>query len=192
MLGVLCKLSAINCTQCNYRSLPFLFSSVRFPGWFYSRRVTNPLRALCTIFVLCYTTITSISIKLLHFVPIGDKYYLYQDGTLEFFKTPKYIVYGSVAILFIVVVVIPVPAYLMFTPFSNVSLVGWGTWCHSTTLCRAVLKTNTAVSLRFTSCVAWYCCWLRCFYLSAWIPRAWYFLGFFCISDPTKGHTLEQ
>ena len=75
------------------------------------------MRALCTIFVLCYTTITSISIKLLHFVPIGDKYYLYQDGTLEFFKTPKHIVYGSVAIIFVVVVVIPVPAFLMFTPF---------------------------------------------------------------------------
>lgn len=89
----------------------------RFPGWFYSRRVTNPLRALCTIFVLCYTTITSISIKLLHFVKIGDKYYLYQDGKLEFFKDPKHIVYGAVAILFILVIVIPVPAFLMFTPF---------------------------------------------------------------------------
>ena len=84
--------------------------------WFYSRRVKAPFRALCTLFVLCYTNITGLSLKILHFAKLGDRYVLYQNGELKFFRG-KHIAYGLVAIAYILVIVIPVPLFLMFTPF---------------------------------------------------------------------------
>ena len=89
----------------------------RYPRWLFSRKVRAPFRALCTIFVLCYTTITGISLKILHFVHIGGRFVLYQDGENQFFNDNRHKWYGTIAILNIIFIVIPVPLFLMFTPF---------------------------------------------------------------------------
>lgn len=95
-----------------------IFVNVRYPRWFYRRRITrqaNPLRPLCTILVLCYFAITGISLELLHPVKIGQSLYLYEDGELKFFEK-KDLFYVLVAMFFIVTIVIPVPVFLIFTP----------------------------------------------------------------------------
>lgn len=88
----------------------------KYPNWCYSRRVKAPFRALCTLFVLCYTNITAITLKLLYPARIGDKTVLFMDGQVEFFKG-KHIGYALIAIFFLIFIVIPCPLILMFTPF---------------------------------------------------------------------------
>ena len=87
-----------------------------YPNWCYSRRVKAPFRAFCTLFVLCYTVITSITLKILHPAVLHHKVVLFQDGEVDFFKG-KHIGYGILAIVYLLVVVIPFPLTLMFTPF---------------------------------------------------------------------------
>ncbi|EDO48138.1 predicted protein [Nematostella vectensis] len=86
------------------------------PDCCYSKHVKAPFRAFCTLFVLCYTNITSISLKILFPARIGNRTVLYQDGEVEFFQG-KHIAYSLIAIFFLAVVVIPFPLTLMFTPF---------------------------------------------------------------------------
>lgn len=88
----------------------------RWPNWCYSRRVKAPFRALCTLFVLCYTNITSISLKILHPAFIGDRTVMYMDGEMDFFKG-RHIAYAIIAIIYLLVIVIPCPLILMCTPF---------------------------------------------------------------------------
>jgi hypothetical protein len=84
----------------------------RFPNWRYSRKVKSPFSALCTLFVLCYTNITSISLRILDPVKVGDKMQLFSQGELGFFKG-KHIAYGIIAIVFILLVVVMVPFQLI-------------------------------------------------------------------------------
>ena len=95
----------------------FLLQAVRsYPDWCFSKRVKAPFGAVCTIFVLCYTNITSISLKILHPLKIGDQLVLFQDGAVGFFQG-KHIGYGILALLYILIFVIPFPLTLMFRPF---------------------------------------------------------------------------
>ena len=87
-----------------------------YPNWCFSKRVKAPFGAVCTIFVLCYTDITSISLKILNPATVGGKLVMYQNGAVEFFKG-KHIAYALIALLYIFVFVIPFPVTLMFRPF---------------------------------------------------------------------------
>lgn len=89
---------------------------VRFPNCCLSRRVKAPFRAMCTIAVICYTSITSECLKILHPAIFGGRTVLYLDGSTEFFRG-KHAVYGVIAILFVVFVVILFPLVLIFRPF---------------------------------------------------------------------------
>ena len=89
-----------------------------YPNWCFSRRVkAAPFRAFCTIVVLCYTDITQISLRILHPAFVGPKVVVvYAKGSISFF-TGKHIAYGTVALLFIFLFVIPFPLILVFRPF---------------------------------------------------------------------------
>ncbi|KAL9973300.1 hypothetical protein ACROYT_G019732 [Oculina patagonica] len=86
------------------------------PNWWFSKKVrAAPFRAFCTIFVLCYTDITRISLRILHPAAVGSKIVVYANGSIDFF-TGKHIAYGILAILYILVVVLPFPLILLFRP----------------------------------------------------------------------------
>ena len=92
----------------------------RFPDWYFSRKVLRttpnaPYRAVCTIFVLCYTDITRISLSILRPAKIGSKTFLYDYGGYEFFHG-RHLAYFIISILYIVVIVVPFPALLLFRP----------------------------------------------------------------------------
>lgn len=92
----------------------------RFPDCCFSRKVLRttpnaPYRAVCTIFVLCYTDITRISLTILHPAKIGSKTFLYDYGGYEFCHG-RHLVYFIISILYIVVIVLPFPVLLLFRP----------------------------------------------------------------------------
>ena len=92
----------------------------RFPDWCFSRKVLRttpnaPYRAVCTIFVLCYTDITRISLTILRPAKIGSKTFLYDYGGYEYFQG-RHLVYFIISILYIVVIVLPFPLLLLFRP----------------------------------------------------------------------------
>lgn len=87
------------------------------PNWWFSKRVrAAPFRAFCTIFVLCYTDITRISLRILHFAKFGSTYVMYANGNIGYFSG-KHIAYGVLAILYILIVVIPFPTILLFRSY---------------------------------------------------------------------------
>ena len=91
----------------------------RYPQCCLSKRVRAPHRAICTIFVLCYTNITTISLEILHPAKLGsgtNDTVLFQNGSISFFG-PKHLAYGLVAILIIITFVLPFPLILLFRPF---------------------------------------------------------------------------
>ena len=87
-----------------------------FPEWCFSKRIKAPFRGICTIFVLCYTDITSISLKILRFANVGSKNVLYANGSIEYFSG-KHLYYGIIAVLVILLFVIPFPLILLFRPY---------------------------------------------------------------------------
>ena len=88
-----------------------------FPNWCFSKKVrAAPIRAVCTIVVLCYTDITRISLRILNPALVGSKIVMYSQGNIGFF-TGKHIGFGILAILFIVLFVVPFPMVLLFRPF---------------------------------------------------------------------------
>ncbi|KAL9973278.1 hypothetical protein ACROYT_G019708 [Oculina patagonica] len=86
-----------------------------FPNWYFSKRVKAPFRGICTILVLCYTDVTYISLRILRYANVGSKTVLFVNGDIEYFKG-KHLIYGIVAIFFIVVFVLPFPLLLLFRP----------------------------------------------------------------------------
>ena len=91
----------------------------RYPQCCLSKRVRAPHRAICTIFVLCYTNITTISLEILHPAKLGsgpNDTVLFQNGSITFFRD-KHLAYGLVAILIIIIFVLPFPLILLFRPF---------------------------------------------------------------------------
>ena len=88
----------------------------KHPNWWFSKRVkAAPFRAFCTIFVLCYTDITRISLRILHPAEVGSKIVVYANGSIDFFSG-KHIAYGLLAIMYILIVVVPFPLVLLFRP----------------------------------------------------------------------------
>ena len=88
----------------------------KHPNWCFSKRVrAAPFRAFCTIFVLCYTDITRISLRILHPAKVGSKIVVYANGNIDFFSG-KHIAYGLLAIIYILIVVVPFPLILVFRP----------------------------------------------------------------------------
>ena len=76
----------------------------KHPNWWFSKRVkAAPFRAFCTIFVLCYTDITRISLCILHPAEVKSKIVVYANGNIDFFSG-KYIL----------IVVVPFPLVLLF------------------------------------------------------------------------------
>lgn len=88
----------------------------KYPDCCFSRRVKAPFRAICTISVLCYTGITSECLQLLQPAVIGNKTVLYLSGSTGFFSG-KHAAYGTIALLFSVLFVVPFPLVLMFRPY---------------------------------------------------------------------------
>ena len=88
----------------------------RYPQWCLSKRVRAPHRAICTIFVLCYASFTTISLEILQPATLGSQTVLFQNGSIPFFEG-KHLVYGIIAILIIVIFVLPFPLILLFRPF---------------------------------------------------------------------------
>ncbi|XP_078371417.1 uncharacterized protein LOC144655071 [Oculina patagonica] len=86
-----------------------------FPNWCFSQRVRAPFRGICTILVLCYTDVTYISLRILRYANVGSKTVLFVNGDIQYFKG-KHLIYGIVAIFFIVVFVLPFPSFLLFRP----------------------------------------------------------------------------
>ena len=88
----------------------------KHPNWCFSKRVkAAPFRAFCTIFVLCYTDITRISLRILDPAKVGSKIVVYANGNIDFFSG-KHLGYGLLAILYILIVVVPFPLVLVFRP----------------------------------------------------------------------------
>ena len=86
----------------------------RWPSCYVNR---NVYRAFCTLLVLCYTDVTAISFKLLHWVKLDKKWYLFIDGNIEFYHDwKKHLPFTIVAVVWIVFFVIPIPVMLLFTP----------------------------------------------------------------------------
>ena len=84
------------------------------PNWWFSKRVrAAPFQAFCTIFVLCYTDITRISLRILHPAKVGSNIVMYANGNIGYFSG-KHIGYGLLAILYILIVVLPFPLILLF------------------------------------------------------------------------------
>jgi len=90
----------------------------RFPNWCYSRKVRSPFSAFSTIFVLCYTNITGISLKILNpsMYEIDGKHRLLAQGELEMFHG-KHLAYGLLACACLVFIVVPIPALLILQPW---------------------------------------------------------------------------
>ena len=92
----------------------------RYPDCTLSRMVlrrtpTAPYRAVCTIFVLCYTNITRISLSILHPAKIVGTTFLYDYGGYEFLHG-RHLMYFVIAMLYIIVIVLPFPLLLLFRP----------------------------------------------------------------------------
>lgn len=76
----------------------------------FSRR--SALRAFTTLFLVSYTTFTSVSLDILHFSPINGKKVLYRSGEVDYFGS-DHVGYGILAIFVCIIIVIPFPLCLL-------------------------------------------------------------------------------
>lgn len=90
----------------------------RFPNWRYSRNVRAPFSAFSTIFVLCYTNITGISLKILNpsMYKIDGQHRMLAQGELKMFHG-KHLGYGLLACVCMVFIVFPIPLLLILQPW---------------------------------------------------------------------------
>ena len=94
----------------------FIISLVarRFPNSYFARNST--FRASCTLFVLCYSTLARVSMDILRPSKVGDDIVVFYQGTVTYFSS--YHSYFAIpALLVLILIVIPFPFILMFTPF---------------------------------------------------------------------------
>ena len=107
-------------------SLIITLIAQNLPISYFSRNST--FRATCTLFVLCYATLTGVSMEILQPTKIGDKLVVFSQGTVEYFS-PYHCYFAIPAILILLFVVIPFPFFLMFTPFfvRHVKWIGYAT-----------------------------------------------------------------
>ena len=80
---------------------------------FNGRVETGFAYAYWTIAVLCYVTITHVSLQLLHPAEVGGREVLFIEGNMDFFVNGYHIGYGCVAIVLLIIVVC-VPLLLIF------------------------------------------------------------------------------
>lgn len=82
----------------------------------FRRRVEHGFdHAYCTIVVLCYVDITHIALRLLHFVSVGERRVLFDDGNVEFFDNVKHGIYMIGAIVLLMFVIF-IPLRLVILP----------------------------------------------------------------------------
>ena len=88
--------------------------AVAFPNNRFTRHLTqtSTARAFCTLFVLSYSTIVNLSLNILYPIKIGDKYYVFYQGTKEYFGS-YHIGFAIVAILLLIFVGLLFPLMLM-------------------------------------------------------------------------------
>ena len=84
------------------------------PSCYINRNVS---RAFCTLLVLCYTNVTTISWDILHYVPLNGKWVLYDDGNIELGDWKKHLPYTLLALVWILGFVLFLPLVLLFTPW---------------------------------------------------------------------------
>ena len=84
------------------------------PSCYINRNVS---RAFCTLLVLCYTNVTRISLDILHYVPLNEKWVLYDDGNIEFKDWKTHLPYTLLALAWILGFVLFLPLVLLFTPW---------------------------------------------------------------------------
>ena len=105
--------------------LLLLFVLARFarccPSCYVNRNVS---RVFCTLLVLCYTNVTSISWDILHYVLLNRKRVLYDDGNIlcddgniELGDWKKHLSYTLLALVWILGFVLFFPLVLLFTPW---------------------------------------------------------------------------
>ncbi|XP_022787662.1 uncharacterized protein LOC111327692 [Stylophora pistillata] len=83
-----------------------LVSWLEFFSASFRRRIENGFdHAYCTIVVLCYVDITNIALRLLHFVQVGKRWVLFDDGNVEFIDSVWHgmFVTGAIFILLFVI-----------------------------------------------------------------------------------------
>ena len=86
----------------------------KYPDSYFAKNST--FRASCTLFVLCYSALTGVSMEILRPSKIGNSIVVFHQGTVKYFS--DYHTYFAVpAILILLFVVVPFPFILMFTPF---------------------------------------------------------------------------
>lgn len=73
-------------------------------------------RALSFVLVLCYSSFTTVTLKLLHPVKYNDKYVVFNAGFQDFLNG-RHLVYSIIAIVLLFVVVIGFPIILLFTHY---------------------------------------------------------------------------
>ena len=78
----------------------------------------NVYRAFCTLLILCYTNITTISFNIIHYVPIKNRWVLFADGSIDFINNwREHLLFTVLAVCLILGFVILVPLLLLFTPW---------------------------------------------------------------------------
>ena len=85
----------------------------RKPRCYFTRR--SAIRAFCTLFVVSYTTYTSASLELLHFTSLPRGKVVFRSGDVDYF-TGKHLYFGLLAIAVGLLIVLPFPLILLFTP----------------------------------------------------------------------------
>lgn len=71
----------------------------------------SALRAFTSLFLVSYTTFTSVSLELLHYSQVSDKKVLFKSGEVEYFHD-EHVGYGVLAIIICTVIVFPFPLCL--------------------------------------------------------------------------------
>lgn len=74
-------------------------------------------RSLCLLLLLCYTSISSTSLKLLRFLTFEETHtvYTYFSPDIKYF-TGRHIVYGIIAILLTFIIILGLPIFLLLQP----------------------------------------------------------------------------
>ncbi|XP_046852339.1 uncharacterized protein LOC124445636 [Xenia sp. Carnegie-2017] len=90
-----------------------LFSG-KWPNTYFSRNSTYP--ACSTLFVLCYSNLAQVSMNILQNLKVGNKVVVFYQGTVSYFG-PCHIPFAVPALLVLLLIVIPFPFMLMFSPF---------------------------------------------------------------------------
>ncbi|PFX34315.1 hypothetical protein AWC38_SpisGene798 [Stylophora pistillata] len=96
---------------------------LRFLSDSFERRIENGFdHAYCTIVVLCYVDITNIALRLLHFVRVGGRWVLFDDGNVEFFDSVWHGIFVSGAILLMLFVLYITLRLAIYPAESNLRL----------------------------------------------------------------------